>query len=90
MPIYEYRCQSCGKTTSVFVRSISVSAEPRCQHCGADALERLMSGFAFPRTGAADIGIGPDDASFGGTGGDDWGEDDEGLGDEGLDLDDDF
>lgn len=46
VPIYEYRCLACKRRTSVFVRSISSPAKPRCEHCGSAKLSRLMSKFA--------------------------------------------
>ena len=49
MPIYEYRCHGCRKRTSVFVRSIAVAANPRCEHCGSPKLSRLISRVALLR-----------------------------------------
>ena len=49
MPIYEYRCPDCRKRTSVFVRSVSSSVSPICDHCGGKNLSRLMSKFAVHR-----------------------------------------
>ncbi len=49
MPIYEYRCQACGKRTSVFVRSMSTAAKAKCQHCGSLKLSRLISRVAVGR-----------------------------------------
>ena len=45
MPIYEYRCQRCGKRVSLFARSFSAAAEarPRCPACQSDELRRLVS-----------------------------------------------
>lgn len=43
MPIYEYRCAACRKTTSVFVRSARASVDPACEHCGSKDVKRLMS-----------------------------------------------
>lgn len=41
MPIYDYRCQSCGKRFAVFFRSFSdVAAAVRCQHCGTEQSEQ--------------------------------------------------
>ena len=47
MPIYEFKCQKCGRLTSVFVRSMGASAEAPCQHCGGRHLERVISRFAY-------------------------------------------
>ncbi len=43
MPIYEYHCKSCGKRTSVFLRSITTVPDPTCEHCGGRSLDRLIS-----------------------------------------------
>ena len=68
MPIYEYRCQGCGKLNSVFVRSVSTAVEPACSACGSTALQRAMSKFAYHRSeqqimdeyGMPDPAAGPD------------------------------
>jgi len=41
MPIYEYRCASCGEQTEVLVRSGGTA--PLCPHCGSPLLEKLFS-----------------------------------------------
>jgi putative FmdB family regulatory protein len=46
MPIYEFRCLSCKRKTSVFVRSVTAKASGTCEWCGSDKLARLMSKFA--------------------------------------------
>ncbi|MBM3139590.1 MAG: zinc ribbon domain-containing protein [Chloroflexi bacterium] len=43
MPIYEYRCEACGKLTSVLVRSARTAETPRCEHCRSRKLKRLIS-----------------------------------------------
>jgi putative FmdB family regulatory protein len=43
MPIYEYRCDRCGKASSHFFRSISVVSEPSCPECGSKQMTRLIS-----------------------------------------------
>jgi putative FmdB family regulatory protein len=50
MPIYEFRCQACGRPTSVFVRRIGLEVEPTCPHCGSQAMERLISRVAVLRS----------------------------------------
>jgi putative FmdB family regulatory protein len=73
MPIYEYRCDECGKRSSALLPSYS-SPDPVCPHCGKPALKRLVSTFATARSGDE----GGDD--FGGDdlgGGDDFGDDDD-------------
>jgi putative FmdB family regulatory protein len=73
VPIYEYRCDECGKRSSALLPSFS-SPDPVCPHCGKPALKRLVSTFATARSGDE----GGDDFSnddFGG--GDDFGGDDD-------------
>lgn len=45
MPIYEYRCQDCGRKVSIFWRSLSAVDErdARCDRCGSRRLIRLVS-----------------------------------------------
>jgi len=50
MPIYEYRCEECGKRSSALLASYS-SPDPACPHCGKSALRRLISTFATVRSG---------------------------------------
>ena len=40
MPIYEYRCQSCGNEFELLVRSSTV---PACTKCESQNLERKLS-----------------------------------------------
>lgn len=84
MPIYEYRCEACGKKSSTLLSSYA-SPDPACPHCGKPALRRLVSTFATTGSGDFDGGDGDGD-DFGGG-------DDEGYGAGGEDFgggDDDF
>ncbi|MGH7167672.1 MAG: FmdB family zinc ribbon protein [Nitrospiraceae bacterium] len=46
MPLYEYRCESCGEQFEV-VQPVTVKAEETaCPHCRAQKATRLMSSFA--------------------------------------------
>lgn len=42
MPIYEYRCNECGKVTSHLVLNRE-GFSPVCRHCGGKALQKLIS-----------------------------------------------
>jgi putative FmdB family regulatory protein len=85
MPIYEYRCDECGKKSSALLSSYS-TPDPACPHCGKPALKRLVSTFATVSSGDSDGG---DDFDPGGGEGDDFGGggDDFGGGDFGGDDD---
>jgi len=51
MPIYEYRCSDCSKTTNVFVRSVSSEIPAvKCDHCGSLKVERAISKFGIGKT----------------------------------------
>lgn len=80
MPIYEYRCEECGKRSSALLPSYS-SADPACPHCGKPALRRLISTFATVRSGddgGDDFGSGDHDHVGGEDDmGDDFGGDDD-------------
>lgn len=43
MPIYEYRCNACGKRASIFFRSFSAVGEPACPDCQSQDMQRLVS-----------------------------------------------
>lgn len=45
MPIFDYRCRSCGADFELLVRSASV---PTCPRCGSQALDRQVSAPAAP------------------------------------------
>jgi putative FmdB family regulatory protein len=42
MPIYEYRCLECGRTSEIFLRSLN-SQNVQCPVCGSYKLDRLLS-----------------------------------------------
>ena len=79
MPIYEYRCEECGKRSSTLLMSYS-SPDPACPHCGKRALRRLVSTFATAGSSDSDsegdFGGGDDDFGGGDDGGDFDGDDD--------------
>ena len=68
MPIYEYRCESCGQISEVFHRSLERALIPECESCTESELKRVVSRFATPKTeaqvldqyGAPGPGAGPD------------------------------
>ena len=76
MPIYEYRCEDCGKRSSTLLYSYW-SPDPPCPHCGKAALRRLGSTFA---TTASSESGGEDDDLGGPDGGEDFGGDGDDFG----------
>lgn len=43
MPIYEYRCSSCRRITSVLVQGYTTPENLSCEHCGGTGLKRVIS-----------------------------------------------
>ena len=43
MPLYEYTCQSCGKSFETIVKH---NEKPDCEFCGSKKVERQLSSFA--------------------------------------------
>ncbi len=49
MPIYEYRCNHCGRKMSYLVLAPS-TFQPVCKYCQSKDLEQLYSRFATPKS----------------------------------------
>jgi putative FmdB family regulatory protein len=58
MPIFEYLCKKCGKTSEFLVSSNSSTNDLACEHCGSKRLEKLISapGSIQSSGGAIDAG----------------------------------
>ncbi len=41
MPIYEYKCENCGKVIEIFQKTIA--EKPTCPNCGSSELQKLLS-----------------------------------------------
>ena len=50
MPIYEYRCQDCGKIATVIVLSFRTPLEPKCPKCQSARMTKLISRVARVRS----------------------------------------
>lgn len=46
MPVYEYECEQCHKTTEAIRRMADASEPMKCEHCGGDKTHRVHSVFA--------------------------------------------
>lgn len=44
MPLYEYKCNVCGKSMELFLSDSK--KEPLCKYCGSKELTRLLSTFS--------------------------------------------
>jgi putative FmdB family regulatory protein len=50
VPIYEYRCEKCGRVSSFLVRSMSSPFQPSCKKCQSLQMTRLISRIARVRS----------------------------------------
>lgn len=57
MPLYEYTCADCGKTSEILVKSASDS--PVCPHCGGKRMAKEFSTFAAKGLKADHVHTGP-------------------------------
>lgn len=47
MPIYEYRCRSCGEVSEIF-QGVGAKDDPlQCKYCASQDLEKLLSPASF-------------------------------------------
>lgn len=53
MPIYEYRCLDCGKTSTFLTLGVKVALDLKCQNCGGTNLRKLVSRVAVLRSGGS-------------------------------------
>ncbi len=51
MPIYEYRCDSCGHETEI-MHKMSETPKPTCPGCGEEALKKQISAAGFRLKGS--------------------------------------
>lgn len=50
MPIYELRCEDCGRLSSVFTRSVNAPFEKRCKQCGSEHVKQPPPRVAYHRS----------------------------------------
>ncbi len=50
MPIYEYRCQDCGRVSSFIVLNIRDPFRPQCKRCQGERMKKLISRVARIRS----------------------------------------
>ncbi|MGB2698380.1 MAG: zinc ribbon domain-containing protein [Candidatus Zixiibacteriota bacterium] len=53
MPIYEYKCIECGKTTEFFQKNLKQKNPITCPFCGSTKMEKLLSSPGAIRMGSA-------------------------------------
>lgn len=66
MPIYEYRCRSCGTRTTRLVLSAHSVPQQTCAHCHSTDMERLLSRFSSPKSEEARLEALSDPSNLGG------------------------
>lgn len=59
MPIYEYVCKKCAARFEHLAKSMSDSANVKCQRCGSTRTEREMSVFAVGSSTGGNAPVGP-------------------------------
>ncbi len=48
MPVYEFRCEPCRETSTIYFRTSTDLPAVQCRHCGSAAVQRILSSFASP------------------------------------------
>jgi len=66
MPLYEYRCNQCGRTFEKMVRFGQDEPHPACPGCNSDQTQKKISIFANAGTDPRTSGSGCGPASGGG------------------------
>ncbi|RPJ40512.1 MAG: zinc ribbon domain-containing protein [Deltaproteobacteria bacterium] len=56
MPIYEYRCEECGRVCSFLVRTIREPQQPHCKRCQSEKMTRLISRVSRVRSEESRLG----------------------------------
>lgn len=51
MPVFEYSCNECRANFAVLLGVLKDHADPECPVCGSPDLTKLVSRFAFVRSG---------------------------------------
>ena len=46
MPVYEYRCESCGRKFSALIGMVAQPDDETCPHCKSTETKKLVSRFA--------------------------------------------
>lgn len=55
MPIYEYRCGQCERVNSFLILKETSLALLQCKGCGSQDLSRVLSKFAYHKSGASRV-----------------------------------
>ncbi len=66
MPLYEFKCRTCGRSFEELIRNQADEAEAACPTCGTKDVQRLLSATSL---GFVSVGGGASAGSGGGCGG---------------------
>jgi putative FmdB family regulatory protein len=53
MPIYEYRCENCGKVAEVLQKSFAQKEPSVCTNCGSTEMKKMISPPGFIAVGGS-------------------------------------
>lgn len=53
MPIYEFQCADCGAKKEILFRTSDDKVEMKCEKCGSENLQRVMSCASFAISGGS-------------------------------------
>ena len=56
MPIYEFKCTSCGYVMEVLIRGYVVPGELTCERCGSGEVKKVMSSGHYHQSQADRLG----------------------------------
>ncbi len=65
MPIFEYKCDACGRRFSALVGVVANARPPECPRCGGTALTKQVSRFARLRSEDETLDSLADENTFG-------------------------
>ena len=67
MPMYEYRCQTCGRRARLFFTYAEYdTAQPICPHCHQNAMQRIIGRVAVGKSEEARVDAMADDSLMAG------------------------
>ncbi|MBN2809538.1 MAG: zinc ribbon domain-containing protein [Deltaproteobacteria bacterium] len=64
MPLYEYECPQCGTRVEVLQKTGEDGSLLKCRHCGAEGLNRLLSGCVVKTGGSGKTACSPGAGGF--------------------------
>lgn len=56
MPVYEYKCKSCGAVSEFLVHGYETGKIMKCSACGSEELEKMLSVPGYIKSGSRTSG----------------------------------